>query len=146
MTVLSKIKTTVECRLISFLLSASKITFIFFSSLESESELSAIQEKLKILEFINSNHTNAQSFAKNFWKEPRLCMEFKDSRITQTLAYVSFFLIVFWLRNKISDPKGWILSKLYILSSIITKKKSHNQGTDVYFHVIFTSLIIKMNL
>jgi len=108
MTVLSKIKMTVECGLISFLLCASKITFIFCSSLENESELSAIRENLKISQCINSNHTNAQSFAKNCWKEPRLYMEFKDSRITQMLASF-FFLIVFSLRNKISDPKGWIL-------------------------------------
>lgn len=105
MAVLSKIKIIVECRLISFLLCASKITLIFCSFLRSESELPAIWEKLKISQFISSNHTNVQSFAKNCWKEPRLYMEFKDSRIAQMLAsfFLSslfFFFIVFCLRNK----------------------------------------------
>lgn len=106
-----KKKNTVECRLISFLLCASKITFIFCSSLKSESELSAIWEKLKISQFKNSNHTSVQSFAKNYWMDTRLYMEFKDSRITQSFAAL-VFLILFWLRRKISGPKGWSLSKI----------------------------------
>lgn len=103
-------KITVECRLISFLLCASKITFIFCSSLESESELSAIWEKFKISPFINSNYTNVQSFAKDYWMDTRLYMEFTDSRITQSFDFY-IFLNIFWLRSKISGPKGWSLLK-----------------------------------
>lgn len=55
MAVLSEINMTVECRLISFLRCASKVTFIFYSSLKNESQLLMICEKKnKISQFINS--------------------------------------------------------------------------------------------